>query len=519
MNERDRLIEQLIRERGGTREQYLHFLNSVAYHESGGSFDPKQEQIGGGPGVGKYQFEKGNSKGARTAANRAKNYYKQLGYKIPNWLSKLDGKDSVDVSNLSSEQQDVLFLANLRKHPKADFRNLWEGKETVPEFWANYHWAGDSKDRPKRLRSFNKHYKAYNQAQQAVKEAPKQNLTERPEQPKDAVNIKQPEVIDELINKYSGNLMESLNTRNIAAMGGMVGTGFKDKELNSYNAGGKHETNPYGGILQGMGSNGKPNTVEQGEAAYVFNGKDKFIFSDRVNVAAEGGLIDPPNKKAVVDENKQWVKDWFSAPETLARYSMNTSQGFSKSIPDLQKGLKNLDSVKYQFDQPTEKESSGAMYSEPRKTIDFYKDPTNEIATHELTHATGLDDTLSGVIKDKWGLPAAAIQKKHGTDFTGAIEKEFELKGGNYFGDSDINDIKTHSRYMSTDGELYPRIMEMRRVLGAKPGQEIKDEDIQYIKKNIKNNDMFKFYTDEQIKEMLNTLAANKSNKNYDNLV
>lgn len=53
-------------------------------------------------------------------------------------------------------------------------------------------------------------------------------------------------------------------------------------ELNSFNEGGKHSQNPLGGIPQGIGQNGQPNLVEQGETS--FESKDgKYIFSDNIN--------------------------------------------------------------------------------------------------------------------------------------------------------------------------------------------------------------------------------------------
>jgi hypothetical protein len=258
------------------------------------------------------------------------------------------------------------------------------------------------------------------------------------------------------------------------------------------------------------------NTVEQGESSFEFV-DGKFIFSDRINVMADGGPVDPPTKADTVEAGRSFMKDWFSSPTTLARYSMNTAQGFSKSIPDIQDALGRIDKTTYNLDVPNENKAQGAFHQQGK--IDFYKDPDAENTVHEFTHASQLDDTMSRVIKDKWGTPAKAIQDKTGLPFREAIQQEFGIKGGNYFGETETDNAVNHSRYMSKDGELYPRIMEMRSVLKAKPGQEIKDEDIKFLRENMKNKDMFNFYSDEQIKEMLNTLAANKSKRNYDNLV
>lgn len=47
--------------------------------------------------------------------------------------------------------------------------------------------------------------------------------------------------------------------------------------LTEFNAGGTHEQNPNNGIMQGMGSNGQPNLVEEGETKY-----NDYIYSNRL---------------------------------------------------------------------------------------------------------------------------------------------------------------------------------------------------------------------------------------------
>ena len=59
--------------------------------------------------------------------------------------------------------------------------------------------------------------------------------------------------------------------------------GHFDNGLTSFDAGGSHEMNPYGGIFQGIGANGKPNFVEEGETKW-----NDYIFSDRLKINNEG---------------------------------------------------------------------------------------------------------------------------------------------------------------------------------------------------------------------------------------
>lgn len=76
----------------------------------------------------------------------------------------------------------------------------------------------------------------------------------------------------------------NLNSGGIyAAYGGSLNSSSNiQTKFNSFDEGGTHEQNPLGGIPQGVGENGKPNFVEQGETSYKFKDGTKFIFSDRI---------------------------------------------------------------------------------------------------------------------------------------------------------------------------------------------------------------------------------------------
>jgi len=170
--EKFRIIDELIKEKGGTRKDYENLMNQIAYHESAHTMDPTISQLGGGPGRGKYQFEawatdKNTGKkmphgGGVVAARRTKTYYKRKDIPVPKWLEEASKGDNLDVTKLTSQQQDILFLGNMREHPTANFENVWSGKKTATEFWADNHWAGAAKDRDKRMKSFEKSQSEYN---------------------------------------------------------------------------------------------------------------------------------------------------------------------------------------------------------------------------------------------------------------------------------------------------------------------------------------------------------------------
>lgn len=67
---------------------------------------------------------------------------------------------------------------------------------------------------------------------------------------------------------------------NWAAMGGEL-SGMSEEGVQEITTGGTHEQNPNGGVFVGMGANGKPNTVEEGEIVVDFPGGKKFVFTNR----------------------------------------------------------------------------------------------------------------------------------------------------------------------------------------------------------------------------------------------
>ena len=311
MDERNKLIEQLIKEKGGTRPQYLHLLKEIARHETGGTFDSTLQQTGrrggSGPGVGLYQFEKGRNAGAITAAKRTRDYYNKIKKPVGKWLEKAASGDNLDVTNLTPEQQDILFLGNMREHPKADLAKIWKGEQSIPEFWANYHWAGAKKDRATRINNFKGTFEEYKDnyiTPEFRKEQPSiaQDNTRVviPEQQAPQNYNAKHQVINQLPDApkpiMEGGNMENLiqyiqgqkdkYSTNQKALGGLINpdnSNLYRRNFNSFGAGGTHEQNPYGGIPIGMGANGKRNTVEQKESAYNFK-EGKFIFSNRIKI-------------------------------------------------------------------------------------------------------------------------------------------------------------------------------------------------------------------------------------------
>ena len=87
------------------------------------------------------------------------------------------------------------------------------------------------------------------------------------------------------MKKYGGNLYEQ---------GGSLDNA--NSFMTQFNTGGSHGQNPLGGIPQGMGSNGKPNLVEEGETK---DNDQQYVFSDSLIISEDIANMFSLDKKAV----------------------------------------------------------------------------------------------------------------------------------------------------------------------------------------------------------------------------
>lgn len=219
-------------------------------------------------------------------------------------------------------------------------------------------------------------------------------------------------------------------------------------------------------------------------------------------------IVDGRDPKTI---SKEFLNNWISNPEFVKRLQNNLEQresnqkdnkykGFidkyinrNSSLKDAQKlqkqSLDNLNSTKmflgYKEDEAFEQLTEEDLYttlSRWNNTRGVY-DPKHHavwveegdrnfqsgILTHELTHATKMDKELMGIV------PA----------------------------------IKTKLKHMDNTKEVYPRIMQIRFESGIKPGEYIDSERMDLIYQDMKQNeDLFKVYSKEQIRNLLNNLAT-----------
>ena len=132
---------------GMNKSQIMDNMNKIAFHESKNISDAIQKsdktKSGIGPGRGLFQFEVGEGQGANTAINRLIIQNKGIS---PSFLEDL-AESNYDVSTLTPEQQQIIFLGNLLQMPNvegkvpASFAGV-DTNEELAEYWAQHHHAG-----------------------------------------------------------------------------------------------------------------------------------------------------------------------------------------------------------------------------------------------------------------------------------------------------------------------------------------------------------------------------------------
>ena len=113
------------------------------------------------------------------------------------------------------------------------------------------------------------------------------------------------------INDRAGNITlnnANMARLNMAAFGGPLHSGTFDNGVRFITEGGSHEKNPFGGVLQGMASDGLPNLVEEGEVIY-----NDYVYSKRLNVP------DKDKESLGLKKNKNYT--YADAAELLQRES------------------------------------------------------------------------------------------------------------------------------------------------------------------------------------------------------
>ena len=351
--------------------------------------------------------------------------------------------------------------------------------------------------------------------------------------------------ISEQVQGGTPSNLKVLEDTSSFSQGGSTG-GSNEPMVVEFNEGGSHDENPHGGIPIGMGSNGKINTVEEGETKF-----GDYVFSDRIsldgfrldapnksNQFAEGGDVDPKEKKKASDDESQKAKfkptkiektftnlNDASKKQTqdyaIPRYSQMPNfkedmshlidinqDGFSKERKDmtswysdpatLEKAKKlgvtkdvMMDALAKGINGPIEEtehfnQNANAQYFPDSETIKTRVANDESITRHEMGHRAGFDALLSKPLVDIMG---------------NAFHQEEEGKGNS----------SQFKRYLNQPHEMYENFHELRIKLGLKPGEKLTQKQLEkkIKEKGLEHNDFYKTFDSSKIIEAIDKVASN----------
>ena len=351
--------------------------------------------------------------------------------------------------------------------------------------------------------------------------------------------------INEQVQGGTPSNLKVLEDTSSFSQGGSTG-GSNEPMVVEFNEGGSHDENPHGGIPIGMGSNGKINTVEEGETKF-----GDYVFSDRIsldgfrldapnksNQFAEGGDVDPKEKKKASDDESQKAKfkptkiektftnlNDASKKQTqdyaIPRYSQMPNfkedmshlidinqDGFSKERKDmtswysdpatLEKAKKlgvtkdvMMDALAKGINGPIEEtehfnQNANAQYFPDSETIKTRVANDESITRHEMGHRAGFDALLSNPLVDIMG---------------NAFHQEEEGKGNS----------SQFKRYLNQPHEMYENFHELRIKLGLKPGEKLTQKQLEkkIKEKGLEHNDFYKTFDSSKIIEAIDKVASN----------
>ncbi len=128
---------------------------------------------------------------------------------------------------------------------------------------------------------------------------------------------------------------------NIGALGGPTSNGRMfdpESNLEEITQGGTHEQNPAGGTQIGVGANGKPNMLEEGETKVVINGQE-FVFSARILFTNKGEFPAFMKDSTYAEVSKVLEKAF---EDRYDKYSKDTLKAFLERLAIKQETVKEL---------------------------------------------------------------------------------------------------------------------------------------------------------------------------------
>lgn len=162
-----------------------------------------------------------------------------------------------------------------------------------------------------------------------------QKINKKPEQQPKPQMQSQANFLEDYIanNKFAYGGSKNKSMYNLYEEGG---------ELTEFNNGGTHEENPLGGIPQGIGANGQPNLVEEGETK-----SEDYIFSDRLVLDLDAvNLFNLPNnlKGKTIAEASKKINEY--SKESNNTIDKETTKENLERLKRANEFLKDLESAK-----------------------------------------------------------------------------------------------------------------------------------------------------------------------------
>ena len=529
-NELDIVLQKIMQEKGGKREDYFDLMNQIAYHESAGTLDPKLHQYGGGPGRGIFQFEEGVNAGGKTAANRTIQFYKQKGITIPQWLKDTQKEKSVDVSNFTKEQQEILFLGNMRGHPKADFSKVWNGEEDVADFWANYHWAGDDKDRNDRINSFRRSQGRLgivpNQQKKRADQYDFEEYTQLtnnefseesniPDVYRDTVDYKKPDYTLPKVefpqpeSKYN---IEEMSAKNNIEMPDKNYTSFLEDyiNVNKLSFGGFINQFEEGGEIESnCGGPGQPPCLEK--VKENTNVKfPKYITKTPLedvslsNIFNETELDNINTELEDYNHVKQFTLDYINSPEYKKKL---ISSGYKDVDKEIEKRYKNVQETNHveQFGEPSFWRDLSSTITGKPYTINgsVYRDDKKLIILdyNQAMNKTYKGTDTNGILAHEYG---HAETKSRGNE---SLLNEYDIKNLTERLKPTVKD--SHSLKPSENKADLNALRYQIQYEGFDPFKDLKIEDLDNIKNSFIKNRLLDNYSKEDLIWLMNNIASN----------
>lgn len=196
---------------------------------------------------------------------------------------------------------------------------------------------------------------------------------------------------------------------NIVAFGGWVGThgGDYPTGLSEFNEGGSHETNANGGIPQGIGPNGNPNLVEEGETKW-----DDYVFSQRLKVpkgfgkAYDLGRVD---KKSYADASKKLSKE--SEERPFDPISKRGRDAMLVRLQQAQEAQKSIDKADEAMNEIFDINELGDILYAEGGSIHIQPSKRGTFTAAAKKHGKGVQEFARQVLANKENYSSAMVKK------------------------------------------------------------------------------------------------------------